>query len=153
MTAQRLEPRDAIGFASIGLDEPYRVIISEDPIGLAGGINMFSYVGNNPVNFIDPLGLHGFILWGRNPFIFRYPGVNRPAPGQRYIPPRAMPRPTAPRHCEPVQQPLPKPLPEPSWWQQFLKDAADWLDELGLGGGTGPTLPYDPFYPYPGPEA
>ncbi len=32
--------------------------ISEDPIGLAGGdINYFSYVGNNPVNEIDPMGL------------------------------------------------------------------------------------------------
>jgi hypothetical protein len=41
----------------IGLDEPYRVFISEDPIGLKGGINKFVYAGNNPVNFIDPLGL------------------------------------------------------------------------------------------------
>jgi RHS repeat-associated protein len=31
--------------------------ISEDPIGLAGGINQFAYVGNNPANLIDPLGL------------------------------------------------------------------------------------------------
>ena len=31
--------------------------ISEDPIGLAGGINKLAYVGNNPVNFIDPYGL------------------------------------------------------------------------------------------------
>ena len=28
-----------------------------DPIGLAGGINLCYYVLNNPVNFIDPLGL------------------------------------------------------------------------------------------------
>lgn len=31
--------------------------VSEDPIGLAGGINFYAYAGNSPVNRTDPLGL------------------------------------------------------------------------------------------------
>lgn len=31
--------------------------ISEDPIGLAGGINVYAYAGNDPLNATDPFGL------------------------------------------------------------------------------------------------
>ena len=43
---------------------PYRLynaqlgrFISRDPIGEKGGINLYAYVGNDPVNGVDPLGL------------------------------------------------------------------------------------------------
>jgi RHS repeat-associated protein len=31
--------------------------LSEDPIDFGGGVNFYAYVGNNPVNYIDPFGL------------------------------------------------------------------------------------------------
>ena len=35
---------------------------SEDPLGFVDGANRVVYVGNNPINFIDPLGLRFFNL-------------------------------------------------------------------------------------------
>jgi RHS repeat-associated protein len=42
--------------------------ISKDPIGISGGLNLYAFCANNPLNFVDPLGLleaisaHNF--WG-----------------------------------------------------------------------------------------
>jgi RHS repeat-associated protein len=40
--------------------------ITPDPIGYVGGLNIYAYCHNDPVNFIDPTGLDGFHL-GLNP--------------------------------------------------------------------------------------
>jgi RHS repeat-associated protein len=45
-----------------------RRFISEDPIGLAGGMNVYAYANNDPVNFSDPSGLEAecqsvFVHW------------------------------------------------------------------------------------------
>ncbi len=46
--------------------------VSEDPIGILGGINLNAYVSNNPVNYIDPNGL-AWIGTPKYPFPFQIP--------------------------------------------------------------------------------
>jgi RHS repeat-associated protein len=37
--------------------------VSEDPIGFAGGINFYVYIHNQPINWVDPLGLFCVPIW------------------------------------------------------------------------------------------
>ncbi|MDQ7247293.1 RHS repeat-associated core domain-containing protein [Dongia sedimenti] len=52
--------------------------INEDPIGLSGGINLYAYVGGNPIGWTDPLGLYVDAMGGYYP--------DEPCPGFDYNP-------------------------------------------------------------------
>jgi RHS repeat-associated protein len=45
--------------------------ISRDPIGIAGGINLYGYAGNNAVNWVDPSGLYWFRQPGQKEVVGR----------------------------------------------------------------------------------
>jgi RHS repeat-associated protein len=44
-------------------DPGFGRFITSDPIGVAGGLNLYGYAGNDPVNGVDPSGLSSFRAW------------------------------------------------------------------------------------------
>jgi len=62
--------------------------ISEDPLGFAGSdINVYSYVGNNPISRVDPSGLSwicpSFLSWCPDNSASNSAAVNRPLAGRK----------------------------------------------------------------------
>jgi RHS repeat-associated protein len=53
--------------------------VSRDPIGYGDGMNLYQYVGGNPVNGFDPVGLRRDRVWYENLWIWAKTGMWDPA--------------------------------------------------------------------------
>jgi RHS repeat-associated protein len=87
--------------------------ISEDPIGLVGGINQFAYANNNASNLADPSGLDGCqrLPNGRCEPVPEIPmgGGEPPRRPPRFNPPRSSPTPSVTPNGTPPSSPTPTP--------------------------------------------
>ena len=60
-TGRRLDAETGLYYYRARYYDPHlRRFIQTDPIGYAGGMNLYAYVSNSSVNFIDPFGLYSF---------------------------------------------------------------------------------------------
>ena len=104
---------------------------AKDPIHFEGGdTDVYGYCLNDPVNFVDPLGLEVFLV-GRGGAMIR-PSLARTIPRITRGMPRNIPNESnyQPRYVPTPPQDL---MPEPSWLARFLKSLSDLLDSGGAG--------------------
>jgi RHS repeat-associated protein len=107
---------------------------AKDPIGFSGGdADLYGYVSSNPVNMIDPDGLHGITLFGRTPYFFRPSALRGP---QRYV---GRVRPFKETPVEPKYVPRRKPPleMEKSWKGRIMDQIGNLIDPTKGFGGIG----------------
>jgi RHS repeat-associated protein len=93
--------------------------INRDPIREIGGLNLYGYVKQNPIKWLDPMGLETFFFFGRiPPEIMSEEAIPPEAIPPKVTPPEAMPLPPAGGACP--KPPFPYPTepttpPGPGW--------------------------------------
>jgi RHS repeat-associated protein len=69
-TGRRVDPETGLYYYRARYYSPaLGRFLQTDPIGTQGGINLYAYVGNDPVNLLDPLGLQPTGLMGYLAFL------------------------------------------------------------------------------------
>jgi RHS repeat-associated protein len=64
-SSKELHPSSGLYYYGFRFYEPnLQRWVNQDPIGERGGINLYAFVGNDPVNFVDPLGLLDYYYSG-----------------------------------------------------------------------------------------
>jgi len=69
-SSKEIEPKSGIYYYGYRYYEPnLQRWLNRDPIQEAGGINLYRFVGNNPINWVDPFGLQFAAMFnGWNPY-------------------------------------------------------------------------------------
>jgi RHS repeat-associated protein len=113
--------------------------LSEDPLGLVDGTNLYAYVRNVPTRLTDADGLQ--VIFGQIP-----PWLGPVTAASRQLPlPRTtnnpsgtsqspMPRVTAPEPYVPRPQPMPSGtdlVGKPDWFAYFMRLFSEWGDDAG----------------------
>lgn len=112
--------------------------LSADPIGFSGGLNLYGYCGQNPISFVDPLGLDPIYLPGTKKGLKHY---DSGYPGADHSQDNAFDK-AFKAHKGNVRLSGPSDSYNCLWWalneKKLIKHKKAWLGDLsGVEGGAG----------------